>query len=260
MVLKGGEAMSKSKGNIVSCDEMLSKYGADTIRLFELAAALPIKDLEFSETGIDGVHKFLLKLYALLTEKRKTKGIKQIEDYMLNETELLIETVTAELEALRFNLAITAIYSFVDKLAKYISFISSRRLKKISSVLTLLISPFTPHLAEELWHAQGNKSFVVSAAWPKAKRVNKKALEAGSIIEKITEDIKNILKIVKKKPSKVYLYVVPKETEFVSRIKEVISVLLGVKVIVYANNSPKRYDPQNKAGKARPGKPAIYIE
>ncbi|MBU2496931.1 MAG: leucine--tRNA ligase, partial [Nanoarchaeota archaeon] len=122
MVLKDGEVMSKSKGNIVSCDEMLEKYGADTIRLFELSVALPESDLEFREKGIAGSFRFLQKVHYLLTEKYG-KGLAIIDDYLLAEKEKLIVEVTKEIDSFRINIAISNIFTFIDKLSKFRKFV-----------------------------------------------------------------------------------------------------------------------------------------
>ncbi len=209
MVLKGGVAMSKSKGNVVSCDDMLAKYGADTIRLFELSSALPVSDLEWSDRGIAGSFRFLTKLYNLLAKAKTEKRIIFVEKYLLNEKEKFVQNVTNEIENLRFNIAISQIFIFCDKLSRYKKYITKEVIKKITNSVALLLCPFTPHLAEELWHLH-NKSFAALAQWPKAKKLSKEIEEAGLAVENVMVDIEKIIKIVKKKPKKIYLYSIPK--------------------------------------------------
>jgi len=121
-----------------------------------------------------------------------------------------------------------------------------------------LLSPFCPHVAEELWEKIGNKGFLSLESWPKIeeKKIDDKFEKAEEFTEKVVSDISNILKIVK--GEKIYLYVIPNEVEMLDS-KE-LSKKIGKEVVVYNVNDSKKHDPKGKAKKAKPGKPGIYVE
>ena len=127
-----------------------------------------------------------------------------------------------------------------------------------------MLSPFCPHIAEELWEKSGGKGFVSLADWPKAdeKKINEKIEQMEKNFEKIVGDINNVLKIVKEKQGeegeKVHLYVVPNEYENYNQ--ELLSRRIGKEVIIYKVNDKEKFDPLGKASKTKPGRPAIYIE
>ena len=129
-----------------------------------------------------------------------------------------------------------------------------------------LMHPFCPHITEELWHELGNKSFISLEKWPKAdeSKIDLEFEKQEKQSELVVDDIRNIFRILKEKqnkePKKVYLYMLPKELGVYKDAKGSIEKSLNVPVEIFAVNDPKKYDPQNKAGKAKPGKPAIYIE
>jgi leucyl-tRNA synthetase len=130
--------------------------------------------------------------------------------------------------------------------------------KKDLETFVKLLSPFVPHIAEELWEKIGNKGFISLAEWPKAdeRKINEEFDKEEQIVEKTVADVLNILKIVR--GEKIYIYALPKEVEFYS--SELIEKRVGKEVKVFAVNDNKKYDPQGKAGKAKPGKPAIFVE
>jgi len=167
MVYKDGAKMSKSKGNVVSVDEMLDKYGADTARLFSLFAAPPEKDLEWSDEGVEGAYRFLGRVWRLVYNWKRaskptlTQGDTASEVYrLLNKT---IKKVTEDIERMHFNTAIAAIMEFTNALYQVdVSTITEDTLRK----LIILLSPFAPHIAEELWQELGGKGFVYHEKWP----------------------------------------------------------------------------------------------
>jgi leucyl-tRNA synthetase len=127
-----------------------------------------------------------------------------------------------------------------------------------------VISPFCPHISEELWEKIGEKGFVSLAEWPKAdeSKIDMKIEEEEKAVEKTVSDIQNILGIVKEKSGKeskkIYLYVLPNELE--NYDANALSKRINREVIVFAVNDKKKYDPESKAGKAKPGKPGIFVE
>ncbi len=180
MVIKDGKKMSKSVGNVVSPAEIIEKYGADTARLFILFASPPEKELDWSDTGVEGSYRFLNRVYRLVNEyidkygqekcnndfKITTKEDKEIF-YVLNTT---IKKVTEDVgDRFNFNTAISSIMELVNEIYKYKENdkINISILKKAISDLVLMLAPFAPHLSEELWQLLGGKECVYSQEWPK---------------------------------------------------------------------------------------------
>lgn len=178
MVIKDGSKMSKSKGNVVDPDDIVSTYGADTARLFILFAAPVDKDLEWSDEGIEGSYRFLNRLYRLIanyTERidnvsKKSEINERIKDllYQINYT---IQKVTNDIENFHFNTAIAKLMEFVNFLYSFNPKESELSyFREALEVLTILCSSFVPHLACEMWQMLGNDSIVFEQAWPKVQQ------------------------------------------------------------------------------------------
>ena len=189
MVLKDGSKMSKSVGNVVSPDEIIEKYGADTARLFILFAAPPERELEWSDTGVEGSYKFINRVYRLIAElsedtegippvyNAETKDDKQL-NYILNNT---IRRVTEDIgNRFNFNTAISAIMELTNEIYRYkeLEDVNLGLLRSAAEKLVLLLSPFTPHVCEELWEALGFVEPVYKAQWP---AYDEKALVKDSV-------------------------------------------------------------------------------
>ena len=177
MVLKDGSKMSKSLGNIVSPEEIVGKYGADTARLFILFAAPPERELEWSDTGVEGSFKFLNRVYRLIYDlAEQTAGIPKVyvtetEDdrrlaYVLNNT---IKRVTVDIrDRFNFNTAISAIMELVNEMYRYkdLEDVNLGLMADAAEKLVLLLSPFVPHICEEMWEGLGHGSSLYHADWP----------------------------------------------------------------------------------------------
>jgi leucyl-tRNA synthetase len=171
MIHRFGHVMSKSKGNGVTPDEMVEKYGADTGRVYELFIGPPDQDAEWNDRGVDGVARFLNRVWRQVVgeEDQAVDGGKRmpVEDLSrkLHET---IDKVTRDVEAFRFNTAVSALMELSNAMQDYLQ-AGGRRNEAWEAVcrdLTRLLSPFAPHLAEELWHRQGGEGLVALAPWP----------------------------------------------------------------------------------------------
>jgi leucyl-tRNA synthetase len=184
MVLKDGAKMSKSKGNVVDPNSLIEQYGADTTRLFCLFAAPPEKDLEWSDAGVEGAHRFLNRLWRLVDEllplltpcgpTRSMEGLtlsSEEKDLRRKEHETVLKATTDIQNKFQFNTVIAASMELVNQLYK-----SKETMKTsangplllssaISSVLTIL-APITPHICEELWQAMGYESPLSEQPWP----------------------------------------------------------------------------------------------
>ena len=177
MVLKDGSKMSKSKGNVVSPEEIIKKYGADTARLFILFAAPPEKELEWSDAGVEGSYRFLNRVYRLIfdltntiqnapdTWKVESADDKEL-NYVLNTT---IKKVTEDMgNRFNFNTAISAIMVLVNEMYRYkgLEVQNAGLLKYAATYLVLLLAPFTPHICEEMWQHLGHEESIYLAQWP----------------------------------------------------------------------------------------------
>ena len=158
MVLKDGEVMSKSRGNIVDPDEIIKKYGADTLRIFILFTAPPEAELEWNEAAIDGSFRFIMRIWRLL-EKIESKETPLEVRRKLHST---IKKVTEDMEGgFKFNTAISAIMELVNEIYR-----ADAVNKEMLNTLVIVLAPFIPHAAEEMWQALGNRESAFTASWP----------------------------------------------------------------------------------------------
>lgn len=184
MVLKGGVAMSKSRGNVVGAYEMAEKYGADTGRLYTLFAAPPEKDLEWSEESIEGSWRFLNRVYRLV--ERHAAEVPEInpvsrndggastakERTLLRKAHQTLGRVTQDFETRwHFNSAIALIMELTNEIHAQEPLEEGVRpevRREVLELLTLMLAPMTPHLAEELWEMLGHTDGLWNARWPEA--------------------------------------------------------------------------------------------
>jgi leucyl-tRNA synthetase len=180
MVLKDGAKMSKSLGNVVSPDEIMGKYGADATRLFILFAAPPEKELEWSDRGAEGSFKFLNRVWRIVSALNEAAPAADAEGPVTAATpedaELdrarnhAIKKVGSDIEGrFSFNTAISAIMEFVNALYKYkdaAAELNGALIRRSIDDLLLILSPFTPHICEELWEAVGHEGMLYGAPWP----------------------------------------------------------------------------------------------
>ncbi len=255
MLHKEGVVMSKSKGNVVLPEEVSDKYGIDTARFFLMSIASPDRDIEWSDEGIDGSLRFVKKAFDYVCSVKVGKSNIKIE----HKVNLAIKEISKNIENVGYNFAVIKIRELIDSLSS-----EGEISKKDLDSVVKLISPFCPHIAEELWERIGGKGFVSLASWPEINesKIDDKFEQAERALEKTVSDVLNIFKIVKEKsgdePEKVYLYVIPNELSNYN--SGLLSKKIGKEVEVYAVNDKKKYDPENKSSKAKPGKPGIFVE
>ena len=167
MVCKDGAKMSKSKGNVVSPDDIVERYGADSLRLYELFIGPPELDSEWSDSGIEGMYRFLNRLWHLVTSH--IGGYGGTSAALERERNCAAMEVTERLEAFKLNTAVSALMSYVKFLGDYMS--ESGPIDKESiETLVRLVAPFAPHAAEELWQRMGHPDSVFAARWPEYDR------------------------------------------------------------------------------------------
>ena len=187
MVIKDGAKMSKSKGNVVDPDEIIQNYGADTARLFILFAAPPAKDLEWNSQGVEGCYRFLKRVWRIfddfLSDIKQAGSIPkgyETDSKELRElrriTHVTIGRVTDDIQTrMQFNTAIAAVMELVNHLYAFRDswvFLKDNSdgaraiVRESFDTLILLLSPFAPHIAEEMWSLLGHETSIVQVEWP----------------------------------------------------------------------------------------------
>jgi len=162
------EKMSKSRGNVINPDEVIDKFGADSLRLYEMFLGPLEKSAPWSTEGIQGVHRFLQRCYRLfLKEEPNTETAQPLAPGYGSErqarlTAKTIEGVTNDIEAMQFNTAISKLMVFAREIAKEDEPLPEQAARSF----VLLLSPFAPHLAEELWSILGNTKTLAYEPWP----------------------------------------------------------------------------------------------
>jgi leucyl-tRNA synthetase len=190
MITKGGIKMSKSKNNVVSSDDLIEKYGADTVRLYTLFIGPPEKDAEWSDRGVEGAWRFLNRVWRLVeTGLRVSSNRLQVTGKSCDEAVKLrqkmhatIKKVTEDMEGeFHFNTAISAIMELVNEIYGCLNLkpgTCDMELKNAIQTVVILLAPFVPHIAEEMWERLGNKEGVFKAQWPK---YDKNALNQSTV-------------------------------------------------------------------------------
>jgi leucyl-tRNA synthetase len=169
MVIKDGTKMSKSRGNVVSADEMIERFGADTGRLFELFAAPPEKEMDWTDAGANGSHAFLGRVYRFVT---RNVGQGQLEPseadrQALRKLHQTLKLITDDFESRwHFNTSVAALMGLMNTLTDLEKQISAPVMADVMEKLTLMLEPFAPYLAEELWEEQGKPGPVFHHPWP----------------------------------------------------------------------------------------------
>jgi leucyl-tRNA synthetase len=196
MVLKNGAVMSKSKGNVVDPDDMITKYGADALRLYMVFVAPPEKELEWSDAGLEGSFRFLLRVWRLVDHWAETIGgegippcgddCSEVERSLRRKTHETIQRVTVDIEErMHLNTAVSSLMELVNELYAFSEKTPhgapsrgeppTGRMERIQTVsvlreaidaLVVMLAPFAPHTAEELWSILGHPEGLDQAAWP----------------------------------------------------------------------------------------------
>jgi len=169
MVIKDGAKMSKSRGNVVSIDDMVEQFGADTGRVFELFAAPPEKEMDWTDAGANGSHAFLGRVYRFVTRNigqghtERTEADRQA----LRKLHQTLKLITEDFESRwHFNTSIAALMGLMNTLTDLEKQISGPVMADVIEKLTLMLEPFAPYLAEELWEEQGKTGPVFHHPWP----------------------------------------------------------------------------------------------
>ena len=181
MVTQEGRAMSKSRGNVVAPDEIIEKYGADSLRLFIQFAAPPEKDLDWNEQGLEGSFRFLNRLWRLVyrfqeeileTDSSDPAGQAELSasgSALLRKLHQTIRKVTSDLERLHQNTAIASIMELLNSVYDYVDEEKAEPslMKEVLESLVVLLAPFAPHFSEEIWEMMGHSESLLFGSWPR---------------------------------------------------------------------------------------------
>ncbi|MBL5981029.1 leucine--tRNA ligase [Petrotoga sp. 8T1HF07.NaAc.6.1] len=194
MIYRNGAKMSKSKGNVVSPEEMIEKYGTDALRTYILFMAPPERDAEWNDSGIEGAYRFLNRVWnTYMKIQDKINHLENKPNYLLknkSEKDLrrklhqTIEKITSDIEGnFQFNTAVSSLMELLNELTSYLNNTDEKDwnlnlLKEFSEDFVLMLSPIAPHISEELWKNLGKDDFIFKASWPK---IDKDALKAEEI-------------------------------------------------------------------------------
>jgi leucyl-tRNA synthetase len=264
-VVREGQKMSKHLGNVLFWNDAVERWGVDAIRLYLLNGTSQWEDFDWKDKDCDIYMRHISNFYSLLSSM-KFSGPKENADLWLeskmNEN---IREITKAMYNCEMKSAISlALFRMLSDFNWYL-----KRKKKPSKAAKIFVmnwlrclSPFLPHVSEELWSKFG-RGLAMDSGWPEynEKKINKKIIELEDGLLKTIEDIKHVVKLVGKKNS-CYLYVTsPKEKELFEGAKDFIKKEFGFgKIFVFRSSGKKIYDPQKRAGKAKYGKPGIYLE
>ncbi|AJM93231.1 leucine--tRNA ligase [Nitrosopumilus piranensis] len=237
-VMMDGAKMSKSMGNIIPLRAAIKDHGADPIRLAIISSAELLQDADFNMESVSGIQS---KLESLLEECSRLKkgqiGNLQAEDrWILSKTQSKIAEVTEAVEKMRLREALHDIlFTFETDLSWYQKRVQAKErgdvsgiLHQINSARVAMLSPFAPHVSEEMWEKLGNSELVSKAQWPEYSKddVDAVSIQAEELLKSTIDDIASILKVTKITPKKIVIYV--NSDEIKSKIyRKILSIMVG---------------------------------
>jgi len=217
-VLMAGKKMSKSMGNIIPLRAAVRKYGADPIRLTILISAELLQDADFNIEAINGIKNKLESMCENCT-KTKAQEIPELEPedkWIFSVLQNLASNVSQSMDKIRLREALHHIlYDFDSELQWYLKRAKSKQRTNISGILhkilssrVLMLSPFAPHIAEEMWEKLGNSELASKSVWPSSVEIeiDSKSIQTETLLKSIIDDISNILKVTKISPKKIIIY------------------------------------------------------
>jgi len=252
MVLKNNVKMSKSKGNTIDPRDIIDKHGVDSLRTYLMFMAAPDKDVEWSDKDLRGVSKFLTRIISIIEILDKPH---KKQEYIQSITQKTIKKVTENMKNIEQNKALLELMNLANELVEYPD-------KNSYKNLLIMLMPFAPHTCEELWEILGEKPFASSQKWPivNDNLIDEKSEKQEQSIKNAIEDIRKVLDLVEKKPSKIYVYVIPPEFDSFNDSKKIFEEKFKSQKLIIQSSVNPEYDPENKSKRAKFGKPGIYVE
>ncbi|MFQ5439925.1 MAG: leucine--tRNA ligase [Nitrosopumilaceae archaeon] len=237
-VMMNGSKMSKSMGNIIPLRAAIKDHGADPIRLAIISSAELLQDADFNMESVSGIKN---KLESLIEECSRLKADKvgnlEPEDrWILSKNQTMISQVTEAIEKMRLREALHDIlFSFESDLSWYSKRVNAKNRENVSGILhqinstrVAMLSPFAPHVAEEMWERLGNAKLVSKSAWPEfsQEKIDATAVQSEELLKSTIDDITNILKVTKINPQKITIYV--NSDDFKSKVyHKILEIMVG---------------------------------
>jgi leucyl-tRNA synthetase len=165
MIYRKGSKMSKSKGNVVNPDELVNKYGSDSLRCYELFIGPPDQDSEWNDSGIEGVFRWLKRVLAFYTAEEFKEG-PEITQEVLRQTHRYTKKITEDLGRFHFNTIISSLMEWNNFMIDQMRSVPRSIRKETLETYLLLLAPVAPHLAEELWEFLGHEDSIFEQKWP----------------------------------------------------------------------------------------------
>jgi len=277
-LIREGEIMSKSKGNVLPLVDVPRRYSADLYRLYITYAADLTSTVDWREKDFSSATKQVERFWTLANQITERKGgdpkrdaqLSYLSMWLLSRVNSNVQLATQHIEDHRLRdyvqVAFFNTLRTVTAYQKWAQKISDREkdsvLKDVLKKWIPLLAPIMPHICEEIWHRMGNMGFVSLADWPKPERrhINKEIEASMETAMRTVTDIKKVLRfIAEKKPTKAYVYTQRTDFTGLAKFSRVIETETALKVVVEPFDQPS-HDPMNKAKLALKGKPALYIE
>jgi leucyl-tRNA synthetase len=259
-----GEKMSKSLGNMIPLKDMADKFGPDSSRLTILSGGEGVDDANWDSNFAKMVRVRLENMYGFVLEYygKGRKDRKEIDNWLDKELNEIMKETEEFMEKTMFRSAIQRGYFDLQGALKWYlrraGEPNKEVVKRAIETQLLLLSPFAPFVCEEIWSKIGKKKLISVEKWPEVKKVRYKGDE--EMVKKVLQDLKAVFRLVKFKPKKAFMYVIPKEKKMIEEAEDFFGREVDAKVFIYAVDDRKVYDPKGKAKKAKPGKPAIFLE
>ena len=257
-----GEKMSKSKGNVIFWDDAISKYGADAIRFYVTHGTNQWNDFDWKNaemeryvTHLEGIKTMLDNA---LDHKDNTLTLNQWIEAMFNKR---LKDIEVELDKYEIRNAASLTFFEIRNDLQWLKSRGGTPSKSLLGKWMKVLSIFIPHTAEEYWYKLGNKTLISTESWPSAEVFDENSIKLEQEVKTLVDDLNNLMKIVKEKKTKLFIYSLPNEVQYLKDASEFIKqrfVFDSVTIVSVADKD--KYDPIKKASKAKPGKPAIYLE
>lgn len=262
-----GQKMSKSKGNFITLKDAIEKYTADAIRITVMDAGEGLEDPDWTEQQtiawkkkLNSFYNMVKEYYGKGTDKRKYTDVwieSRFQDY--------IKKITQHLERTENRSALTYFHLMFNDLQWYLKRAEPNKntVNYVLETMTKILAPYSPFISEEIWSSMKRKEFISVAEWPKSNEnlIEEEVMRTEESFKNTCEDIKQIVKLSGKNEN-LYIYVVnEKELNYYSDAEKFLKKEFGFeKIDVFLVNDPKRYDPENRAKRAKFGKPGIFVE
>ena len=270
LVISEGTKMSKSKGNVITLLHVKEKYGADVFRFYITYSTNLESTFDWRENDAINSKETIEKLYSVIEDSINSRKKGYVRELYLSKYNRILKSATEKIADMKLREFNSIVVFDMLKLVKNAKILMNKEEFEAFNELIVenwikLISPVMPHISEELWSKLGKKTLVSVEKWPIADvtKIDENLEKEDELVENLVNDINNVVNIMSKRGgnhSKVFVYVIPKELKIFEQNANLLSTRTNLKFTFYAVNDKNIYDPQGKAKKAKPGKPAIFIE